>query len=57
VRSKLIGKMKGTKQEKKKRVKTWVDALLGMNLPMDAAEAGLNAIHGLMIHSSERRRA
>jgi hypothetical protein len=49
--------MKGTKQEKKKRVKTWVDALLGMNLPMDAAEAGLNAIHGLMIHSSERRRA
>jgi Holliday junction resolvasome RuvABC endonuclease subunit len=56
-RSQLIGKMKGTKDEKKKRVKLFVEKLLATPLPIDAAEAGLNAIYGLQLHSSERRRA
>ena len=52
-RASLIGKMGGAKAEKKKRVKAFVDALLGTDLPMDAAEAGLNAIYGLSVNGKE----
>jgi Holliday junction resolvasome RuvABC endonuclease subunit len=52
-RAALIGKMGGSKAEKKKRVKAFVDALLGTDLPMDAAEAGLNAIYGLSVNVKE----
>jgi len=52
-RASLIGKMSGSKAEKKKRVKAFVDVLLGTDLPMDAAEAGLNAIYGLSVNGKE----
>lgn len=55
-RSRVMGASapKGTKDEKKKQVKAYVDRVLGEAMAIDAAEAGLFALYGFVMPPHER---